>query len=83
MGAADPDDSVGAALFRVAEMTVTGRPCYGFITYRWALRARVHGLERCALCVARDELRWAVRREATAVPGSSMAIQPRRCSCRP
>lgn len=35
MGAHDPEDSVGAALCAVADRTVTGQPCYGFITYRW------------------------------------------------
>jgi len=34
MGAADPDDSVGAALCLVESGTITGKACYGFITYR-------------------------------------------------
>lgn len=34
MGVADPEDSEGAALCMVAERTVTGRPCFGFITYK-------------------------------------------------
>lgn len=34
MGVADPGESEGAALCAVTDGTVTGRPCYGFITYR-------------------------------------------------
>lgn len=34
MGVHDPDESEGAALCGVSDGTVTGRPCYGFVTYR-------------------------------------------------